>query len=74
MLRVREDKPLTGRKYLQKNISVDKGLLPKHTKLLKLNSKETNNLMEKWSKDLNRRLTREDIQMANKHMKRCSTS
>ena len=70
------DKGLVSKIYKEKlehSLIPDKGLVSTiYKELIKLNSKEYTTM--KWAKDMNNNFTKENIHMANKHMRKCSTS
>ena len=65
----------TEREKISANDMTNKGLISNiYKQLIQLSIKRPNNLIKKWVEDPNRHFSREEMPIANRHMRRCLTS
>ena len=66
---IKMKKELTIWENIFNNDTLDKGLISKiYKELTRLYSRNTNNPIKKWAKDLNRHFSKEDIQLSLIHI------
>ena len=68
-----ERQPSEWEKIRAKETTGKESIYKIYKQFIQLNTRKTNNPIKRWRENLSRHFSREDIQIANKHMKRCST-
>jgi hypothetical protein len=69
------NRPPTDREKIFASYTSDKGLITRiYREFKKVNSPKINEPIKKWATELNRTFSKEEIQMAKKHMKKYSPS